>query len=151
MPPKVTPLPLPDFQDEATPFSLSTEFLEATRVLIDTIPLRTKYTIVTYYLAGHAAELLLKSFLYKNGDAIESLRKRYGHNLKLLVKRAQVKGLPSRIATAQIQSLSGVYNKKHTEYRQKTPLRLPPLDLLFHEVAALQAHVFDRIAYVNNV
>jgi hypothetical protein len=146
MPPKTTPPPLPDFEDEATLYSLSGEFLEAIRVLIDTPPVQTNYAIVAYYLAGHAAELLLKSFLFKNGDSIEDLRKRYAHDLKLLIKHARLKGLPTRISTAQMQSFSGIYKKKRTEYRKRTPLHLPSLDLLLKEITDLQAYVFDRIA-----
>lgn len=144
MPTNPPPL-LPDFEDEATLYSLSSEFFEAATVLSNTPPTRMGYSLVTYYLAGHAAELMLKSLLFKHGDSIEDLAKRYGHNLELLVKRARLKGLPATVSTIHIQSFAGAYTRKHTEYRQKHPLRLPPLDLLLQEVKQLQIHTFDNV------
>jgi hypothetical protein len=146
MPPKLTPMPQPEFEDEATLYSLASEYLEAATVLLNTPPTRMGYTLVTYYLAGHAAELVLKSFLFKHGDTIEVLAKRYGHNLKLLVKRARAKGLPATVLTEHIQSLGNIYAKKRTEYRQKRFLRFPPLDLLLLEIKGLQSHVFNHVA-----
>lgn len=145
MPPKVTPPPLPDFEDEATLYSLSSEFFEAATVLSNTPPTRMGYRLVTYYLAGHAAELMLKSLLFKRGDSIEVLAKRYRHDLKLLVKRARLKGLPVNVSTEHIQSFAGAYTRKRTEYRRKRQLRLPPLDLLLQEIKCLHSHVFDHV------
>ena len=105
--------------------------------------------MIIYYLAGHAAELTLKSFLFKRGDSIEVLAKRYGHNLKLLVRRARERGLPQSVSTEHIQSFSGAYTRKRTGYRKKQPLRLPPLDLLVLEVKMLQSHTFNHVAEFN--
>lgn len=104
------------------------------------------YSLVTYYLAGHAAELMLKSLLFKHGDSIEVLTKRYGHDLKLLLRRARLKGLPVTVSTEHIQSFASAYTRKRTEYRRKRPLRLPPLDLLLLEIKRLQSHVFNHVA-----
>ena len=139
-------MPQPEFEDEATLYSLSSEYLEAATVLLNTPPKRIGYTLVTYYLAGHAAELVIKSFLFKHGDTIEVLAKRYGHDLKLLVKRARQKGLPAFVLTEHIQSFGNIYTKKRTEYRRKQPLRLPSLDLLLLEIERLQSHVFNHVA-----
>lgn len=138
--------PPPDFEDEATLYSLSSEYLEAAKVLYNTPPTRIGYTLVTYYLAGHAAELMLKSFLFKHGETIEALAKRYGHNLKLLIKRARLKGLPVSVSTEHIQSLAKTYAGKHTEYRRKYQLKLPPLNFLLLEIESLQSHVFNHVA-----
>ena len=146
MPPKSTLPPLPEFEDEATLFSLSSEFLEAATVLYNTPHTRIGYSLVTYYLAGHAAELMLKSLLFKHGDSIEVLAKRYHHDLKLLVRRARLKGLPITVSTEYIQSFASAYTRKRTEYRRKRPLRLPPLDLLLLEINLLQSHVFSNVA-----
>ena len=146
MPPKLTPPPQPEFEDEATLYSLASEYLEAATVLHNTRPTRMGYTLVTYYLAGHAAELMLKSFLFKHGDTIEVLAKRYGHDLKLLVKRARVKGLLATVSTEHIQNFGSAYTRKRTEYRQKRHLRFPPLDLLLLEIKGLQSHVFNHVA-----
>lgn len=149
MPPKTTQAPLLDFQDEATLFSLSSEFLAAAKRLTETPALQTNCATVTYFLVGHAAELLLKSFLFSHGDTIDDLRKRYGHDLGRLVKRARIRGLPEIVITTEIQKFSGAYNKKRMEYRKRTMLQLPPLDLLFDEVVRLQRLVFNRIARID--
>lgn len=144
--PKAFPLPLPEFEDEATLYSLSAEFLEAAAVLCNTPPARIKYTQVAYYLVGHAAELLLKSFLFKHGETIDDLKIRYKHDLKLPVKRTRLKGLSFNVSTEHILMFSNAYSRKHTEYRQKKQLHLPPLDLLLLEVRALESHVFNHVA-----
>lgn len=150
MPPKQSAPPLPEFEDEATLFSLSAEFLEAATALSNTPPTRVKCTLVSFYLLGHAAELLLKSFLFKRGDKIDDLRKRYGHDLKLLIKRARIKGLPLKVSTEHLQSFAGVYTRKRSEYRKMRQLHLPPFGLLLHEVQVLQSEVFDHVAEFNS-
>ncbi len=144
-------IPPLDFEDEATLYSLSSEYLEAANVLHNTPPTRIGYTLVTYYLAGHAAELMLKSFLYKHGETIEALAKRYGHDLKSLVKSARRKGLPKNVSTKHIQNFANTYSRKHTEYRQKQQLTFPPLDLLLQEIGSLQSHVFNHVAWSSTV
>ncbi|MFT3848746.1 MAG: hypothetical protein QM739_08705 [Propionivibrio sp.] len=143
-----SPPPLPDFEDEATLYSLSSEFLEAATVLSDTPPTRTGCSLVTYYLAGHAAELMLKSLLCKDGDRIDFLARRYGHDLKLLIRRARHKGLPTAVSTEHILAFAGAYTRKRTEYRRNDVLRLPPLDLLLLEIKRLHSHVFDSVAEI---
>lgn len=135
-----------DFEDEATLFSLSREYFEAAIVLRKTPPVRLGYNMVIYYLAGHAAELTLKSFLYKYGETIDALAKHYGHDLKKLVKCARRKGLPDGVSTKHIQDLTKSYARKHTEYRQKKTIAFPPLDALLSEIANLQSQVFDDIS-----
>ena len=114
-------------------------------MLYNTPPTRIGYRMVTYYLAGHAAELMLKSFLFKRGETIEAL-KRYGHDLKSLVKRARRKGLSANVSTEHIQSFASTYSRKHTEYRQKQSLTFPPLDLLLQEIDSLQSYVFNHVS-----
>jgi len=138
-------IPPPDFEDEATLYSLSSEYLEAANILYNTPSTQIGYTLPTYYLAGHAAELMLKSFLFKHGESIKSL-KRYGHGLNYLVKRAREKGLPVNVSTEHIRSFAVTYALKHTEYRQKQLLTFPPLDLLLQEIGSLKSHVFNHVA-----
>lgn len=146
MPSELTPLLRPDFEDEATLYSLSSEFLEAATVLSNTPPTRLGYSVVAYYLAGHAAELMLKSLLFKCGESTEILAKRYGHDLKRLVRRARQEALPANVSTEYIESFARSYTQKRTEYRRKDQLRLPPLDLLLLEINRLQAHVFGKVS-----
>jgi hypothetical protein len=144
--PLTPPPPPPPLEDEASLFSLSSEFLEAALVLYDSLPTRIKFTMATYYLTGHSCELMLKSMLHMNGDTIDDLRKRYGHDLKLLIKRARFKGLPQTIGTEHMERFANAYTRKRTEYRQARQLHLPPLDSLLGEAKLLQAYVFSIIS-----
>ena len=62
-------------QDDGTLYSLSDEFLEAARVLQATPPTRVNFSSAAYYLLGHAAELMLKAFLFKHEVSIVELKK----------------------------------------------------------------------------
>ena len=135
-----------EFEDESTLFSLAGEFLEGASILIGTPTTRVNVSLVTYYLLGHATELLLKSFLFKRGDSIEYLRLRLGHKIAELVRRARTKGLPESIPLRNALQLSMVYSGKQTEYRQKHAASFPPLDLLLDEARGLQAYVFSHVA-----
>jgi hypothetical protein len=72
-------------------------------------------------LAGHALELLLKSFLLASGVQVEYLKKKIGHNLRKCLKKAQDIGI-GRIAhiSPQLRNsvdlLSDEYSEKHFEY-----------------------------------
>ena len=138
-----------DFEDEATLFSLSGEYLEAAQMLRDTLPLRIKVDVVTYYLAGHAAELVLKSFLHKNGDSIHDLRTKFGHDISKLIERAKSKGLPDSVSVKCMLSFAYVYSNKKTEYRSGSAT-FPLIDDLLGEVRALKAHVFNHVATFGN-
>lgn len=137
---------VPEFEDAATLFSLSSEFLEAATVLSRTSPTRINYTFVTFYLLGHAAELTLKSFLFKHGDTIDDLRWKYGHDLKRLIKQARRKGLPLKVSTEHLQNFAGIYKDKSTEYRQMRQVPLPPISALLNEIQVLQSEVFNHVA-----
>jgi HEPN domain-containing protein len=145
MKPTVILSALPEHDESATFYSLASEFLEAATVLTNTPPTRLGYTVVTIYLAGHAAELLLKSILSTHGVDRKELKK-IGHDLNELVKLARQNGLAPAAATKYIEHFSKVYKEKATEYRQIGQLDLPPLDLLLQEVRALQSHAFDHVA-----
>jgi hypothetical protein len=140
----------PEFEDEATLFSLSGEYLEAASILHNTLITQVNVSLVTFYLLGHASELLLKSFLFKKGDTIENLKFRLGHNLAKLIKQAKAKGLPDSLPLRYVLALSVQYSSKQTEYRKTFEASLPPLDLLLQEVRGLQAHVFNHVAEFEN-
>ena len=132
-------------EDESTLYALASEYLEAANVLYNNPPGRVGYTLVIYYLAGHAAELSIKSLLCRQGATIRELAVKHGHDLIILVQSARDSGLPLRISTEHIQYLSTTYVKKYTEYRRKQYLEYPPLDLLLKEIASLHSYVFDRV------
>jgi len=95
-------------EDDGTLFSLSGEFFEAARVLQATPPVRINYSSTTYYLLGHAAELMLKAFLYKRGQKIGDLKK-INHDLDKLASRARELGLPETVQLNQILHLADTY------------------------------------------
>jgi hypothetical protein len=131
-------------QDEGSFYSLSTEYLSAARILINTPPITTNYSSVIYYLLGHAAELSLKSFLYKDGESIKSLME-VGHNLSCLIELAQGKGLNIN-GLESIFELSRVYKDKGLEYRKLRNTYFPPQSQLLKDVEELQQAVFSRVA-----
>lgn len=131
-------------QDDSTLFSLSVEFLEAARVLHATPPVRVGYSSATYYLLGHSAELMLKAFLYTQGQPISDLRK-INHDLEKLASRAREAGLSEKVQLNQILLLAAAYKEKSFEYRTRKRKTFPGLDLLTEEIEKLQSAVFDRL------
>jgi hypothetical protein len=131
-------------QDDGTLYSLSDEFLEAACVLQATLPIRVNYSSATYYLLGHAAELMLKAFLYKHGLTISSLKK-INHDLGKLASLARAKGLPEKVRLEKIIHLADTYKEKGFEYRTRKKKTFPSIDHLTEEIKILQAVVFDRL------
>ena len=140
----------PTVEDEASLFSLASEYLEAATILDAAPVLKVNVSLVTYYLIGHAAELLLKSFLYKKGIAIKDLTKEYGHDLKKLVKATRSYGLSGTVPLDHVEALSKHYKAKNIEYRQLIASQYPPRDFLLAQVQALERQIFSHIATFNN-
>lgn len=131
-----------EFEDEATLWSLSREFYEAAKTLEDNPPTQINYVIIKYYLLGHAAELALKSYLFKHGVAITELKK-IGHNLKELSQKAEDKGLSQ---FQSIQELSPLYKAKELEYRKTKSIVYPSIESLYSDVRVLISKVFDHLS-----
>jgi hypothetical protein len=136
----------PEFQDEATLFSLASEYFEAATILVRPPATRTKVDSVVYYLLGHAAELLLKCFLHKRGVSIEKLKRQYSHGLAGLVDSAQSHGLDDRVSLKHVRDLSQIYEAKRLEYRWNMAATFPSIDDLLEDVRSLQSRVFDHVA-----
>lgn len=132
-------------EDESSFFSLATEYLEAASILHATPATKLNVSLVSYYLAGHAAELFLKSFLFNRGIVVIDLKKKYGHDLKKLVEIARNKGLPSDLSNEFIEEFSKNYFSKHTEYRRLASSTYPPLELLISQIRELESQVFHHI------
>ncbi|UAA37872.1 hypothetical protein KIH87_14380 [Paraneptunicella aestuarii] len=132
-----------NLEDEATFFSLSSEYLEAAETLNKIPPTKVNYWIITYYLLGHSAELSLKSFLFKRGMSLKELRK-IGHDLFELLDKAKNHGIQD---FNSIRSLSPIYKSKKLEYRQRNIESFPPIDNLILEVKELHLMVFESISY----
>src|SRR5690606_22657738 len=115
--------------------------LEAAKMLNSVPPTGVNYGIVTYYLLGHAAELSLKSYLFKNNTSIQDLRN-VGHDLNLLLGKASEFGLKS---FSSIRDLSPIYKAKKLEYRQRSKETFPSVDSLIEEISDLQSIVFDHV------
>jgi hypothetical protein len=135
----------PTAEDEASLFSLATEYIEAATILEATPTLNLNVSMVAYYLAGHASELLLKSFLFTQGVPLKHLKQQYGHNLGKLAAEARAKGLSPTLALEHVERLAEQYTPKYMEYRQLTASSYPPLDLLISQVKALEKQVFHHI------
>jgi len=129
-------------EDDGTLFSLASEYLEAAIVLHSTPPVRINYSLVAYYLLGHSAELMLKSYLFDHGETAASL-KTVGHNLSKLIQRSRKHGLA--IPLTSIKALSPVYLEKGLEYRKKKEQIFPNQEDLIAEIQALQSKVLDKI------
>ncbi|MDO8328976.1 MAG: hypothetical protein Q7T36_00720 [Fluviicoccus sp.] len=131
-------------EDDGTLYSLSSEFLEAAITLSNTFPTKTNYSMVIYYLLGHAAELMLKAYLYKKGRSIGEL-KGVGHNLEALLEFSKSTGQQLPFKTNCIEALALNYKTKKLEYRAKTRLQLPNREDLINECRQLQSAVFENI------
>ena len=130
--------------DEWRVLSARSSWKGAALVLHATPPVRVNVSSATYYLLGHSAELMLKAFLFKHGQTISGLRK-INHDLEKLASLAREIGLPEKVQLTQISSLASVYKDKSFEYRTRTKMMLPNLDLLIAEVKSLKSTVFDKL------
>lgn len=136
-------------EDEGTLFSLASEYLEAAITLFNTPPTRINYSLVIYYLLGHAAELTLKSYLFDHGEKPANL-KRFRHDLDKLIESAQSHGLSKQISVAAIASIAPIYRDKELEYRKRKRQSFPDRQDLIKEVQALQSAVFNRNVMLEN-
>lgn len=118
--------------------------LPAARVMQATPPVRIDYSSATYYLLGHAAELMLKAFLYKCGKKIGDLKK-ISHDLEKLASRARELGLPENVQLNQILHLADTYREKGFEYRTRKTKTIPSIDLLAEEFERLKSAVFEQV------
>lgn len=131
-------------EDEGTFFSLASEYLEAAITLFNTPPTRVNYSLVIYYLLGHAAELTLKSYLFDHGETPASL-KRIRHDLDKLIDCAQERGLSKQLSLRAVTSLAPIYRDKELEYRKRKLQSFPDQQDLIGEVQALQSAIFNRV------
>lgn len=136
----------PSYEDEASLYSLATEYLHAAEILVETPVTKLNVSLVTFYLLGHAAELLMKSRLYKAGVPLRELKCGIGHDLEELATKVQAVGLHPPLELPHILALADNYKKKSTEYRQLKRMSFPPKDLLLQEVRALSSRVFNDVA-----
>jgi hypothetical protein len=136
----------PDFEDEATLYSLSSEYFEAATIIYNTPPTKINCSAVIYYLLGHASELLLKSFLHKKGVPIPALRNKFCHDLSKLAKEARKYNLSSKVNLDNIVVLSSTYKYKKLEYRKKTAEQYPSIECLLIDIQELQNCVFENVA-----
>jgi hypothetical protein len=97
----------------------------------------TKLTAVPlYYLASHAAELLLKAALLKRGFDEPTLRRNYGHNLTALLKELEKMNVP--VTTDTMAVVHGL-SEQHREHQLRYTVLVddgkktywPPLALVF--------------------
>jgi hypothetical protein len=94
--------------------------------------LKQRVSLVSYYLAGHAIELALKSFLLVRGVSTNVLRGRaYGHNLSALLTECRRRKLGIIVKLSErelriIRLINEMYSAKELEYRHGGSRALPP-------------------------
>ncbi|MGB8274286.1 MAG: hypothetical protein WCF16_03340 [Alphaproteobacteria bacterium] len=112
----------------------ASQFFEAATILTESKNRRV--SSVTYYLLGHAIELVLKSFLLSQGKSLKILKNHLGHNLSCTLEMAMAQrnnGVNACIAEyrSKIELLNQYYSAKHFEYRVTGTKTLPrPQDLM---------------------
>ena len=132
-------------QDAETLFSLAGEYLTAAELLHATPPTNINYWSVTYFLFGHTAELLLKSFLCDRGTSISELKK-IGHDLEKMIQQARSLGFPPELLVENLLLLAPTYRDKNFEYRTRRRKSFPDAELLLREIKKINAFVFQQIA-----
>lgn len=132
--------------DEASFYSLASEFLEAAKVLENTPPVRLGYQSVIYYLLGHGAELYLKSYLCAHGLGVQEL-KCIGHDLKRLISESEHRGLSGVGSLKALKNISTQYHRKTLEYRELKSKTYPDIRQLMAEVEALNVKTFPNLRW----
>lgn len=109
-------------------------------------------SLPAYFLLGRSIELSLKAFLLHRGMAISDLRskKKYGHDLGKLLKRARDEGLEQHIQLQEIDRgvidlLAYDYAEKRLEYRVTGGTYYLPLLEPTLNIAQKLAHRLERI------
>jgi hypothetical protein len=111
-----------------------------------------KVTMPTYYLLGHATEVVLKAFLLAGGEELKKLKnKPYSHDIAEAAKSV-VEAKHSAISPLvqeylpEIELLSGYYKAKELEYRVTGFKSFPQKERL---IAFLQAVIplIEPVAY----
>jgi hypothetical protein len=110
-----------------------------------------KVLMPTYYLLGHATEVVLKAFLLARGEELEGLKKRYGHNIAKAAKSV-VEAKHNAISPLvdehlpEIELLNDYYKGKELEYRVTGAKSFPTKEGL---ISFLQAVIplIEPVAY----
>ena len=118
-------------ETRTTPDGLLTDAIEmfcAAGVLIKCNPDRLSQPI--YYLLGHSIEVALKAILLQSGETLETLKRKYGHDLYKVARSVVAKRIApvSKIVKnnlAIIKCLNPYYIAKEFEYRVTGFKRLP--------------------------
>jgi hypothetical protein len=110
-----------------------------------------KVTGPTYYLLGHGIEVALKSFLLANGDSLDRLKEKLGHNLAKAARRvvaAKCEPLAGVVKERmpEIELLNVYYQAKEFEYRVTGGKSYPQKEVLIDFLRAL-VQIIEPIAY----
>lgn len=116
-------------EDEITFFVYADEFYySATQLENSRNP--GKVAIASYYLYGHALELLYKSFLYRKRFTLRFLKSELGHNLEKALMHAIDNGLESHLDIDNnypeiVKDINMYYSTKEFEYMSRTEKSFP--------------------------
>jgi hypothetical protein len=114
------------------------------KIEVDGVGIPTRVTAIPFYfLASHAAELLLKSALLKRGFSERDLKHfNYRHSLQGLLDALQEKGVSVTPATTAM--ISGLHDQHSTHALRYTalvddeqPTFMPPMGLVFEMLEEL--------------
>lgn len=99
------------------------------------------------FLIGHSIELSLKAYLLREGLELESLRKKYGHNLLKCFKEAKNRKLCDHVSFEPVEVetlgvLNDIYYKKELEYISTGPKKFP----VYGHVASLCEKLASAVA-----
>ena len=116
-------------------WSAAEDFFAAAQKTKSNDPLGFESCGVTFYLAGHALELVLKAFLRAKGFSIDDLKNKFSHDLVKLLNQAEAQDLGELVAISKesrqlILMLNDVYKPKDLEYYVAGLQRRPRFDLL---------------------
>jgi hypothetical protein len=106
-------------------FELAKEFLRAFRDL----PTHDPPDWPRYFMLCHSVELALKAYLLLQGVSADKLRsKKFGHDLKKLLRRAIKLGLPIESLTADIELLNEAHRNHWPRYPKLDARPVPTID-----------------------
>ncbi len=138
--------------------SFAREFLKAAKAVRDpktrkgkSIQYKSPYP--AFYLVGHSIELSLKSYLVAKGYSYKTLRsrKKFGHDLELLLQSARDEKLCSAIdhltskQLASVVALNRFYFKKDLGYLTHPDYKLPDYAFVFATAKTLLEGVNSQL------
>lgn len=106
----------------------------------------------TYYLLGHGIEVALKAFLLANGDSLDRMKEKIGHNIAQAAQRVTATTKSEPLANVvkdhmpAIELLNVYYRAKEFEYRVTGAKSYPQKEVLIAFLRAI-IPIIEPVAY----